>query len=259
MDFRMKVRLSMLAGGLPGPALLREPRHPFGCDGTRRDIRQDVEHRGPIPGGGVEREPPPPTHLPAALRSDHADPLLSDVPCLHPTERVPRASKLPGQAPGCSADTGSPPRGNVAEKLTRTAVAIGNPAVTRRHRLEDAPAERALLGMAIFTRQDSAHQAPTGLVDYERRAGQGTRLNPAPFLQPMLPRFHRVAVDALHLGARQPGRACTTHVLDEGRSRAGARADQCRRGLGLDLLECVVDGDHGRPNLRFLSPLGRLY
>lgn len=207
-------------------------------------MRHDGEQRGPIPGGVVELEPQPPTHMPAALRIDHAYPLRSALPCLHPTERVQRAEKLTGYAPVFSDDKGSPPRVNVAEKLTRTEVAIGNPEVTRLHRLEDAPEERSLLGMAIFTRKDIAHQAHAGLVDYERLARQGTRLNPAPFFQPMLTRFNRVAVDDLHLGARQPGRAFTTHVLDQGRSLACALADQFRRGMGLDLLEFVVDGDH---------------
>ena len=42
---------------------------------------------------------------------------------------------------------------DIAQKVPRTEVAIGNPEVTRLHRLEDAIKQRALLGMTIFARK----------------------------------------------------------------------------------------------------------
>ena len=153
----------------------------------------------------------------AALRIDHTHPLLSDVPRLHPAERVQRADNLKGQAPVLPDDKGGPPRVNIAEKLPRTKVAIGNPEVTRLHCAQHRGEQRALLGVPIFTRKDIAHQARRRLVDHQRLAGQGASLNPSQVFQPMLTRFNRVAIDDLHLVARQPGRACTAHVLDQWR------------------------------------------
>ena len=189
----------------------------------------------------------------------HPHPLRSDVPRLHPTERVQRADNLKGQAPVLPEDKGGSTRVNVAEKVPRTKVAIGDPEVTRLHRTQYRGEQRALLGVSIFTRNDITHSARRGLVDHQRLAGQGARINPAQCVQPMLTRFKRVAIDDLYLVARQPGHAFTTHMLDQWHQLAGALAYQFRRSVGLELLEFVVDGDHRRPDLRFVSPIGRVY
>jgi hypothetical protein len=222
-------------------------------------MRQDREQRRAVSCGLVSLHPSPPERMRDTLPIHPPPPLLSDVPRLHPAERVQGADNLTGQAPVLPDDKGGPPRVHVAEKVPRTKVAIGDPEVTRLHRAQHRGAQRALLGVPIFTRTDITHEARRGLVDHQRLAGQGARRNPAQCVQPRLTRFKRVAIDALHLGARQPGHAFTTHMLDQWRQLAGALAYQCRRSVGLDLLEFVVDGDHRRPDLRFVSPIGRVH
>src|SRR6266705_4753614 len=97
----------------------------------------------------------------------HPHPLLSDLPRLHPAERVQGDYNLKGQAPVLPDDKGGPPRVNVAEKVPRTKVAIGDPEVTRLHCAPHRGAQRALLGVPIFTRKGITHYARRGLVDYQ--------------------------------------------------------------------------------------------
>src|SRR5262245_52813139 len=127
MDFRMKIRLQLLEGGLQRPAFLIEPCHLCGGNPPRRYIRQDIEHRGPVAGGAVEFESQPPIHMHAALGIDHAHPLLREVPRFHPTEWSEGASNLIGHAPVSSHDKGNPPRVHSTKKLPGTEVTIGTP------------------------------------------------------------------------------------------------------------------------------------
>jgi len=57
---------------------------------------------------------------------------------------------------------------DVAQQVPRTKVAIGNPEVTRLHRLEDTTEQRALLGMAIFARKNVTHHALIRCRDHQR-------------------------------------------------------------------------------------------
>ena len=74
----------------------------------------------------------------------------------------------------------------------------------------------------------------------------------------MLTCFKAIAINNLDLIAVEPGCAVTAQWLDQRRQLVGTLADQCCRGVGLDLFECVVDRDHRRPDLRFLNPIGRM-
>src|SRR5215470_5566452 len=105
----MTVRFHLLAGRLQGPAAWRALGPRCGGDGTRRSMRQEVEHRRTVPRCVVACEPPPP--LPAALRIDHTPPWLRAMPRLHPAERGQRIAHPPGPAPVVPEDPGGPPRG----------------------------------------------------------------------------------------------------------------------------------------------------
>src|SRR6266508_5633191 len=98
----------------------------------------------------------------------HPHPLLSNFSRLHTTQWAQRRANLEGQAPMLPNDKARPAMIDVAQKVPRTEIAIGNPEVTRLHRLEDATEQRALLGMAIFARKNVTHQALIRCIDHQR-------------------------------------------------------------------------------------------
>ena len=122
---------------------------------------------------------------------------------------------------------------DLAEKLTGAKIAIFNPQVTCLHRLEHVSEQRALLGMAIFTRKNIGHQAQGRFIDHQRFPWQSPRLNASQHLEAMLRRFDAVAIDNFDPIARQPRRALAIQVLNQRAELTGAIAHQLRRRVGL--------------------------
>ena len=62
-------------------------------------------------------------------------------------------------------DEEGPPVVNVTEKVSGTKIAVFNPQITGRHRVEKGAEQRPFLSMAIFTGKDIGDQALGGLID----------------------------------------------------------------------------------------------
>src|SRR5882672_1699820 len=137
------------------------------------------------------------------LPIDHPHPLLSDFSRLHTTQRAQRRSNLAGQALMLPNDTAGPALIDVAKKVPRTEVAIGNPEGTRRHRLEDETEQRALVGMAIFARKNVTHHALIRCIDHQRLPRESAGFNPSQPLEPMRACFKTIAIDHLDLIASE--------------------------------------------------------
>lgn len=64
-----------------------------------------------------------------------------------------------------------------AQKGTRTAVAVLDPAVVHVDGLQHGPAQRARLGLAVFTGKDLAPEAMRGGIDHQGFPRQGARVD----------------------------------------------------------------------------------
>jgi hypothetical protein len=95
--------------------------------------------------------------LPVGITDTHA--LLGHVTRLDASRRAEWTDNLIGQSFMLARDEKAPATVNIAEQLPCTKVAISNPEVIGLHGLENRRKQRALLGMAIFTRKDVAHDA----------------------------------------------------------------------------------------------------
>jgi len=101
-------------------------------------MRHEREQRRAISSGVVSRDPQTPERLRDTLPIHHPPPLLSNFARLHTPQRAPRRAHLEGQTPLLPNDTARPAMIDDAQKVPRPEGAIGNPEVTRLHRLEDA-------------------------------------------------------------------------------------------------------------------------
>jgi hypothetical protein len=79
----------------------------------------------------VSLDPQTPERMRDTLPIHHPHPLLSHFSRLHTTQRAQRRANLAGQASMLPHDKARPSMIDVAQKVSRTEVAIGNPEVTR--------------------------------------------------------------------------------------------------------------------------------
>jgi len=118
-------------------------------------------------------------------------------------------------------------------------------------------AQGALLGMAIFTRQDIGYQPLSGLRDEQGLPRQGAALHLAQGFEAPVTRLKTIAINNVHAVPRQPGGTRTITLLDQRRQHRSALAYQRRRGMRLDPVECVRERDEGGSNLVCLVPIRR--
>ena len=148
---------------------------------------------------------------------------------------------------------------DVTQQGTRAEVAIGNPEITGLDRLAQRSKQRALLGMAIFTGKDIAHHAVRGLIDDQGFPRQGAALHLAQGFEAPFTRFQTVAINDFHAIPWQPGRTRTIQLLDQRRQHRSTIAHQLRRGVGLDPIEFVIEGDERGAHLVFVVPIRRAH
>ncbi len=119
--------------------------------------------------------------------------------------------------------------GGLGEKSSGTNMAIGNPQIVSFDGLEHRAKQRALLRMAIFTRQDIGDQSLGGLRDHHRFPWPGPRRGLAQCVDAMRTGFETVAIDDLDPIACEPRCPLTAHVLDEWDKLTSAIAYQLSR------------------------------
>ena len=132
-----------------------------------------------------------------------------------------------------------------AEKSTGTEIAVLPPEVVRLHRLHDLLEEGAFLGMAIFTGKDSADQAIPGLIHDEGFARQRAGLHLAQHFEAALTGGKTVPIENFAPIPRDPGDARAMELGEQRPERRRTLAHQRCRGLCLDPMEFVIDGDQG--------------
>src|SRR4051812_11118595 len=114
----------MLEGGLQGPAIPVELRHPFGRY-LAWEIGQDVEQGGSIAGRMIQFEPHTPQDVLGAVFIHHTHALLGNVPCWGAIIRLQRAYNLKGQPLMLANHEEAPTRVHLTEKRASTKIAIG--------------------------------------------------------------------------------------------------------------------------------------
>ena len=155
-------------------------------------------------------------------------------------------------------ETGAPSV-DLTQKGTGTEIPVLNPEVIRLHGRQHRSKQRALLGMAIFTGKDIAHQAVRRLIDHQGFPRQGAALHLAQGFEAPFTRLNTVAINNFHAIPRQPGDTRTVKLLNQRRQHRGTIAHQLRRGMGLDPIEFVIERDEGGPYLVFSVPIGRTH
>ena len=101
---------------------------------------------------------------------------------------------------------------DVTEKVSGAKIAVFNPQITRLHRLEKRPEQRAFLGMAIFTGKDIGHQTLSGLIDHQGFARQGPPGGLPQLFYAMVTRFETVPIDNFDPIAFKPKRTNSADV-----------------------------------------------
>ena len=232
MDCRRKVGLSMLEGGLQGPAMPGELHHLWGRYLTGY-MGQDVESRSAMAGRMIPCEPHTPQDVLGAVFIHHTHAWLGHVPCRGPLIRLQRTENLKGQPLGLAKHEETAAGVHFTPKRAGTKMAIGDPEILGRARREPRSEQRALLCMPIFTRKDIGDQAGSGLLNDKRLPGQGPPGGLSQDLEPMLAGCQTVAVDNFDPVAVEPRGTRPVHLGNQGGKLAGTIAHQFCGGVGL--------------------------
>src|SRR5262252_6374107 len=147
----------------------------------------------------------------------------------------------------------------LTEQGAGTKMAVFNPEGTGLNRVQDGPAQRAFLRMAICTGTDIGDHSQGRGIDHQRFAGQGPPRGVTQFLNAMLTGCEAVAIDDVDPIALQPRGACTAHVLDERGQCVRAVAHQLRRAMRLYAIELVIDRDERGAHLVLVRLVSRAY
>src|SRR5262250_991068 len=147
----MKVRRSMLEGGLQGPAIPIELRHPFGRY-LAWYIGQDVEQRGSMAGRMIQCEPHTAPDVFGAVCLHHTHALLGKVTCRGAIIRLQRTENLKGPPLLLANNAETAACVSLTQKRAGTKMTLSHPPILCGDCCEHRSQQRALLRMPIFTR-----------------------------------------------------------------------------------------------------------
>ena len=92
----------------------------------------------------------------------------------------------------------------LTEQVSGTKIAVFHPQITGLNGVQKQPEQRAFLRIAIFTRKDIGDQAPGGLIDPQRCAGQDPPFGFVQLFDAMRTGFAAVAINNLNVVALKP-------------------------------------------------------